>query len=222
MLHACFYTFCLLFRYTLWHFCAFSGTNLLTSRHNASSLFFAIFVFQKWYKGNILRIGRNKFLKSYFSWKLLEIWRGVEGGPLSRPKILSNFGGKFSLLFCLRWLKFHKDLKLFEFIWKLCLKTILNFQLFSWRTSLRKNKYQNTIFPSFIQTLISFMQACLQKIVLQSLLYSIKVAFQTIFECVSQSLFYKLLFYYFRKNQVQTLFLLFYASKANRLIWGPY
>jgi hypothetical protein len=36
-------------------------------------------------------------------------------------------------------------------------------------------------------------------------------------ECVSQSLFYKLLFYYFRKNRVQTLFLLFYASKAIRL-----
>jgi hypothetical protein len=38
-------------------------------------------------------------------------------------------------------------------------------------------------------------------------------------ECVSKSLFYKLLFYYFRKNRVQTLLLLLYASKANRLIW---
>jgi hypothetical protein len=47
---------------------------------------------------------------------------------------------------------------------------------------------------SFIQTLFGFMQACLQKIVLQSLPYSIKVySFKTIFECVSQSLFYKLL-----------------------------
>jgi hypothetical protein len=32
-----------MFCYTSWHFYAFSGTNLLTSRHNASSLFSAIF-----------------------------------------------------------------------------------------------------------------------------------------------------------------------------------
>jgi hypothetical protein len=47
MLHAYFYTICLLFRYTSWHFYAFSGTNLLTSCHSASFLFSAIFVFQK-------------------------------------------------------------------------------------------------------------------------------------------------------------------------------
>jgi hypothetical protein len=59
------------------------------------------------------------------------------------------------------------------------------------------------------------MQAYLQKIVLQDLLYSMWVTFfQTLVECVSQSLFYKLLFYYFAKNRVQTLFLLFYASKS--------
>jgi hypothetical protein len=60
MLHPCFYTICLVFRYSLWHFYAFSGTNLLTRCHSASSLFFAIFVFQKSYTGNILRIGQNK------------------------------------------------------------------------------------------------------------------------------------------------------------------
>ena len=81
MLHACFYTICLLFRYTSWHFCAFFGTNLLTSRHSASSLFSAVFVFQKWYTGNILGIGRNKFLKSYFSRKLPDIRRSIGGGP---------------------------------------------------------------------------------------------------------------------------------------------
>jgi hypothetical protein len=43
MLHACFYTICLMFRYTSWHFYAFSETNLLTSRHSASSLFSAVF-----------------------------------------------------------------------------------------------------------------------------------------------------------------------------------
>jgi hypothetical protein len=39
MPHACFYTICLVFCYTSWNFYAFSGTNLLTSRHRASSLF---------------------------------------------------------------------------------------------------------------------------------------------------------------------------------------
>jgi hypothetical protein len=76
-----FYTICLLFRYTSWHFYVFSGTNLLTSRHSASSLFSAVFVFQKSYTGNILGIGRNKFLKSYFSQKLPEIQRGDGVGP---------------------------------------------------------------------------------------------------------------------------------------------
>jgi hypothetical protein len=32
-----------MFRYTSWHFYAFSGNNLLTSRHSASSLFFCYF-----------------------------------------------------------------------------------------------------------------------------------------------------------------------------------
>jgi hypothetical protein len=50
---------------------------------------------------------------------------------------------------------------------------MLNLLLFSGRTSVRKTKNQNIIFL----LLISFMQACLQKIVLQKLLYSIWVAF---------------------------------------------
>jgi hypothetical protein len=47
-------------------FYAFSGTNLLTRCQSASSLFSTIFVFQKSYTGNILRIGRNKSRTSYF------------------------------------------------------------------------------------------------------------------------------------------------------------
>jgi hypothetical protein len=81
MLHACFYTICLVFRYTSWRFYAISGTNLLTRCHSASSLFAAVFVFQKSYIGNILGIGQNKFLKSYFSRKLPEIRRGKGEGP---------------------------------------------------------------------------------------------------------------------------------------------
>jgi hypothetical protein len=47
MLHACLYTICFVFCYTLWHFYAFSRTNLLTRRHSASSLFSAILCFRK-------------------------------------------------------------------------------------------------------------------------------------------------------------------------------
>jgi hypothetical protein len=66
MLHACSYTICFEFCYTSWRFYAFSGTNLLTRCHNASSLLSAIFVFQKSYTGNILEIGQNKSRTSYF------------------------------------------------------------------------------------------------------------------------------------------------------------
>jgi hypothetical protein len=67
MLHAYLCTICFVFCYTLWRFYAFSGTNLLTRCHSASSLFSAIFVFQKSYTRNILRIGQNKSQSSYFS-----------------------------------------------------------------------------------------------------------------------------------------------------------
>jgi hypothetical protein len=56
-----------MFCYTSWRFYAFFGTNLLTRCHSTSSLFSAVFVFQKSYTRNILRIGRNKNRTSYFS-----------------------------------------------------------------------------------------------------------------------------------------------------------
>jgi hypothetical protein len=59
--------FSLCFVYTSWCFYAFSGTNLLTRCHSASSLFSAVFVFQKSYTGNIIGIGQNKSRSSYFS-----------------------------------------------------------------------------------------------------------------------------------------------------------
>jgi hypothetical protein len=43
MLHACLYTICFVFCYTLWHFYAFSRTNLITRRHSVSSLCFCYF-----------------------------------------------------------------------------------------------------------------------------------------------------------------------------------
>jgi hypothetical protein len=76
MLHACFYTICLVFRYTSWHFYAFSGTNLLTRCHSASSLFSVVFVFQKSYIGNLLGIGQNKSQTCRNSPKLPENRKG--------------------------------------------------------------------------------------------------------------------------------------------------
>jgi hypothetical protein len=69
------------FCYTSWHFYAFSGTNLLTRCHSASSLFSAVFVFQKSYTENILRIGRNKSRSSYFSGHETESKAETEWGP---------------------------------------------------------------------------------------------------------------------------------------------
>jgi hypothetical protein len=90
MPHACFYTICLVFCYTSWHFYAFSGTNLLTRCYSASSLFFAVFVFQKSYIGNILRIGRNKSRTSRYLMKLLEDRKGdgeePQGGHTTRGR----------------------------------------------------------------------------------------------------------------------------------------
>jgi hypothetical protein len=82
MPHACFYTICLVFRYTSWHFYAFSGTNLLTRCHSASSLFSAVFVFQKSYTENILGIGQNKSQTYRYLPKLSENQRGDREEPL--------------------------------------------------------------------------------------------------------------------------------------------
>jgi hypothetical protein len=49
--------------------------------HCASFLFYAIFVFQKSYTGNILGIGRNKFRNSYFSRTEDEDQTGAREGP---------------------------------------------------------------------------------------------------------------------------------------------
>jgi hypothetical protein len=65
-------------------FYAFSGTNLLTRCHSASSLFSAIFVFQKTYTGNILGIGRNKSRTSYFYRSFVKTEDKTEGGPGAR------------------------------------------------------------------------------------------------------------------------------------------
>jgi hypothetical protein len=66
---------------------AFFGTNLLTRYHSASSLFSAVFVFQKSYTGNILGIGRNKSRTFYFYRSFAKTEDETEGGqgPASPP-----------------------------------------------------------------------------------------------------------------------------------------
>jgi hypothetical protein len=87
MLHACLYTICFVFCYSLWRFYAFSRTNLLTRCHSVSSLFFAVFMFQKSYTGNIFGIGRNKSRTSYFYRSFAKTEDETEGGqgPASLP-----------------------------------------------------------------------------------------------------------------------------------------
>jgi hypothetical protein len=72
--------FALCFVYTSWRLYAFSGTNLLTRCHSASSLFSAVFVFQKSYIGNILEIGQNEARSSYFPLTRDRVQRRVGGG----------------------------------------------------------------------------------------------------------------------------------------------
>jgi hypothetical protein len=60
-----------MFRHTSWHFYAFSGTNLLTSRHSASSLFFLLFL--------------------YFREVTQEIFSELDETKASRPKFHRSF-----------------------------------------------------------------------------------------------------------------------------------
>jgi hypothetical protein len=80
MLHACFTPIALCFVYTLWRFYAFSRTNLLTRCHSASSLFSAVFVFQKSYTWNILGIAWNEAQSFYFPPTWDGVQRRVRGG----------------------------------------------------------------------------------------------------------------------------------------------
>jgi hypothetical protein len=60
MLHACLYTICFVFCYTSWRFYEFSGTNLLTRCHSASSLFSTVLCFRKATKGIFSELDETK------------------------------------------------------------------------------------------------------------------------------------------------------------------
>jgi hypothetical protein len=131
-----FTSFAYCFRYTLWHFYAFSGTNLLTSCHSASFLFSAVFVFQKWYTGNILRIGRNKFLKSYFTWKL----------PVTTQDFI-KFWGKFFAFVLLEMIGNSQGFKTFWVYLKALLENYFKLSIIFLEEFLRERSSIQILFP---------------------------------------------------------------------------
>jgi hypothetical protein len=60
MLHACFRPIALCFVYTSWRFYAFSGTNLLTRCHSASSCFLLFWYFRKVIQQIFLELDKTK------------------------------------------------------------------------------------------------------------------------------------------------------------------
>jgi hypothetical protein len=60
MLYACFTPITLFFVYTSWHFYAFSGTNLLTRCHSASSCFLLFLCFRKVTQEIFLELDKTK------------------------------------------------------------------------------------------------------------------------------------------------------------------
>jgi hypothetical protein len=87
MLHACLCTICFEFCHTSWRFYAFSGTNLLTRCHSASSLFSAIFVFQKVTQKIFAELDKTKAKVPIFSdtrQSPKQRWRGATGQPRHR------------------------------------------------------------------------------------------------------------------------------------------
>jgi hypothetical protein len=88
MLHAYFYTICLVFCYTSWHFYAFSRTNLLTRCHSASFLFFCCFCvsekLQMKHSWNWMKQKPNLLLFNEASRRPKRRRRGATGWPHSR------------------------------------------------------------------------------------------------------------------------------------------
>jgi hypothetical protein len=87
MLHACFTPFALCFVYTSWYFYAFSGTNLLTRCHNASSCFLLFLCFRKVTREIFLELDETKAeVPIYLTWRRSpkERRRGARGRPHHR------------------------------------------------------------------------------------------------------------------------------------------
>jgi hypothetical protein len=84
MLHAYFAPIALCFVYTLWHFYAFSGTNLLTRCHSASSYFPLFLFFRKVTKEIFSELDEMKPEIPIFPdtrWSPKQRWRRVRRWP---------------------------------------------------------------------------------------------------------------------------------------------
>jgi hypothetical protein len=77
---SCFTRFASCFVYTSWHFYAFSGTNLLTRCHSASSLFFAVLCFEKATQKIFSELDKMKTETSIFPGRRTKTEREPEGG----------------------------------------------------------------------------------------------------------------------------------------------
>jgi hypothetical protein len=87
MLHACFTPIALCFVYTSWHFYVFSGTNILTRCHNASSCFLLFLCFIKVTQEIFSELEEIKAkVPIYLTWRRSpkERRRGARGQPHHR------------------------------------------------------------------------------------------------------------------------------------------
>jgi hypothetical protein len=86
MLYACFYTICLVFCYTLWHFYAISGTNLLTRCHSAGSLFSVVLCFRKATQEIFSELAETSLETSIFpGWRTMTKREPERGQRLATP-----------------------------------------------------------------------------------------------------------------------------------------
>jgi hypothetical protein len=88
-----------------------------------------------------------------------------------------KFWGNFLFLFCLYWLKFHRDLKNFVLILKLYYKNYFKLSIISWRTLLNKKKSSNIILVLFKP-----MQAYCKGMNHKCVIYQKYVSFKTMIE----------------------------------------
>jgi hypothetical protein len=87
MLHACFTPIALCFVYTSWYFYAFSGTNLLTRCHSASSCFLLFLYFRKVTQEIFLKLDEMKAKPPIFPtrrWSPKQRRRRARGWPHHR------------------------------------------------------------------------------------------------------------------------------------------
>jgi hypothetical protein len=105
-----------------------------------------------------------------FPWPLLPL------GTVTTQDFI-KFWGKFFVFILLVLIENSQGFKTFWVYLKALFENYLKSPIIFLKNFFEKDQVSKYYFPSFIQTLFSFMQTCLQKIVLQNLLYSLWVAF---------------------------------------------